>query len=708
MLQRSLLSTAILLALSPALYAQHEQHAPADSTTADARPSCEVEELVVTGVRTSTPLQLITDPKRPRQPLPAHDGADYLKTIPGFSVVRKGGSDGDPILRGMAGSRISMLVDGELILGGCNNRMDPPTAYVFPETFDSIRVIKGPQSVQYGPGNSAGVVLFERSTQPVTESGWKLHSSVLAASYGRHDEVLDARYLSPQWELRASGSNSSADNFRDGDGTSIHSRYQRWNSQLSLAWKPDEHSRLEAGASFSDGEAAYADRGVDGSKFARANYSLKYSREHISPLLQRIEVQTYHNYVDHVMDNYSMRQPDGMMAQPMAMNPDRSTSGAKLAFRLTPAPVLELDLGLDLQRNSHTSRTSMHQLTQPYSTLPRSDDAEFKQLGLFLEAERSLANGGRVVAGLRADHWQYQDQRSSIALSMMSNVANPLAGHKRDELLRSGFLRYEGLLGESSTWYAGLGHNERFPDYWEITKETATALSASDSLQAERNTQFDTGLILRGERFETSISLFYSAVSDYLMIQSNVMKPAVGAGMNGMHGMGTGDMDLRSATIARNIEARSWGIEVDGQYRFADNWRAEFSLASVRGANDTDNRTLAQLPPLEARLGFYYDNSRWSAGLLWRALARQDRVDLHKGNIVGQDFGPTPSADILSLNGGWRLTPAVLLTAGIDNLLDTTYAEHVSRAGALIPGFEQVRRVNEPGRTLWMKAQYSF
>ena len=71
-----------------------------------------VEEMVVTGVRTDAPLNVSTNPKAPRQPVPAHDGADYLKTIPGFSVIRKGGADGDPIFRGMAGSRLSMLVDG--------------------------------------------------------------------------------------------------------------------------------------------------------------------------------------------------------------------------------------------------------------------------------------------------------------------------------------------------------------------------------------------------------------------------------------------------------------------------------------------------------------------------------------------------------------------------------------------------------------------
>src|SRR5690606_27292776 len=194
-----------------------------------------------------------------------------------------------------------------------------------------------------------------------------------------------------------------------------------------------------------------------------------------------------------------------------------------------------------------------------------------------------------------------------------------------------------------------------------------------------------------------------------LMIQSNVSKPALsGGGMGNMGGMPGMNAGTRSTSIVRNIDARSWGVEVDGQYHFADTWRAEFTLASVRGANDTDGTPLAQLPPLETRLGIFYDNSHWSAGILWRGLASQKRVDLHHGNIVGQDFGPTASARILSFSAGLRVTTGVLLTAGIDNLPDETYAERVSRAGASIPGFEQVGRINEPGRMLWMKLQYSF
>ncbi len=83
---------------------------------AQAADTATLDEVVVTAPQSTEPLTVTTDPKKPRQPVPAHDGADYLKTIPGFSVIRKGGTDGDPVFRGMAGSRLNILLDGEQIL----------------------------------------------------------------------------------------------------------------------------------------------------------------------------------------------------------------------------------------------------------------------------------------------------------------------------------------------------------------------------------------------------------------------------------------------------------------------------------------------------------------------------------------------------------------------------------------------------------------
>ena len=98
------------------------------------------------------------------------------------------------------------------------------------------------------------------------------------------------------------------------------------------------------------------------------------------------------------------------------------------------------------------------------------------------------------------------------------------------------------------------------------------------------------------------------------------------------------------------------------------------------------------------------EDPRWSVGALLRAVARQDRVDPGKGNIAGQDIRPTAGFAVFSLNAAWRYSKSVTVTGGVDNVFDRTYAEHLSRAGSMVPGFIQSTRVNEPGRTLWLKA----
>ena len=77
-------------------------------------------------------------------------------------------------------------------------------------------------------------------------------------------------------------------------------------------------------------------------------------------------------------------------------------------------------------------------------------------------------------------------------------------------------------------------------------------------------------------------------------------------------------------------------------------------------------------------------------------------------NIVGQDIGETGGFAVFSLNAGYRPKKGVLFAGGVDNLFNRTYAEAISRAGTMISGFDQTTRVNEPGRTLWLKAQIAL
>ncbi len=658
----------------------------------------ELEPAVVTATRIAAPLTTVTQAKTPRQPVPANDVADYLKTIPGFNVIRKGGADGDPVLRGMAGSRLNILLDGEQILGGCGNRMDPPTAYVFPESYDRISVIKGPQTVAHGAGNSAGTVLFEYDRQQQQQPGGKLYGSLMAGSFSRLDELLEARGSSAAVDGRVVASHSHSDDYRDGSGNIIHSNYTRWNSSAALGLHMGEQTRLEISAAKSDGEAAYADRSVDGSKFARDNVGLKLDTHRPLPGVEKIEAQLYRNYVDHVMDNYSLRDfvPAGMSTEPASMNPDRLTRGGRLALTLSPGEANQLQLGIDGQQNNHSGRMSMKQWSQPVENMARVDDAFFRQLGLFAELTHYSGETERLIGGARLDQWRADDLRSTVSVGMGS-MANPTANASRSNALHSGFIRFERDLPGGLTTYAGVGHVQRFPDYWELfNKESATTLSAFAVTRPEKTSQLDIGISGSQGAIRLGLSAFANRIDNFILIQSGYSKPAA---------MGTS----RSATITRNIDASSWGLEASAGRNLGANLKLDATLAYVHGDNTSDHLPLAQLPPLESRLIATWDNRVWSFGGLVRLVARQERIAPNQGNIVGQDIDATGGFGVLSLNAGWKPDKMLQLSAGVDNLLDKNYAEHISRGAVAIPGYAlQTTRVNEPGRNLWLKLNAMF
>jgi len=680
------------------LQAEESHHAPHPTDEE------ELDTLVIIAPTITKPLEVTFNPRAPQLPIPAHDGAGLLKTIPGMNVTRKGGTDGDPVFRGMAASRLNILLDGEQILGGCGGRMDPPTAYIFPDTFEKVTLIKGPQSVLYGSGASAGTVRFERAPIYFAEPGWQANSAITAASFDRYDVFLDAKAGTPFGYVQGIVTHARSGDYQDGDGKRVHSRYERQSATAILGLTPDIDTRLEFSSVKSDAEAAYADRGMDGSKFKRENYGLKFEKSGIGEVLDKVEAQAYYNDIDHVMDNYSLRNNTGTA---MASNPSRRTTGGRLALTLNPHERLRWVLGADGQKNRHTGRSGGRSGTPNYyRDQARVEDANFRQVGLFSELTWEAALDQRLIAGFRSDAWRAQDRRATISVGsgMMAEARpNPSAGENRRESLYSGFARYERDLA-FGTAYVGLGRSERAPDFWEIiNKEAAgqnntTSLSVFNTLAPEKTTQLDVGLTWKTGTWQGSVSAFYGKIDDYILIQSSVRKPGIGM-MN---------PPPRSATIARNIDATVWGGEASLRYRFSPNWQSMATLAYVHGKNETDGHALGQMPPLEGRFGLDWESGPWSAGALLRLTARQNRYAVNEGNIVGQDLGRTSGFGVFSLYGGYRLNTNASLAFGIDNLFDKTYAEAISKGGALVPGYEQTERVNEPGRAFWLKAQFEL
>lgn len=187
------------------------------------------------------------DPKQPIQPIPATDGADYLQSIVGFSAVNSGaGTNGDVTFRGMFGSRIKILTDGTENLGACPSRMDSPTSYISPESYDQISVIKGPQTVQYANTGSAATVIFERRPEQFDEDQhYRGQLSVLAGSFGRLDHNIEVAAGDEQKYIRLNSNRSVSNSYQDGEGNTVPSDWERWNADVALGWTPDADTWVE-------------------------------------------------------------------------------------------------------------------------------------------------------------------------------------------------------------------------------------------------------------------------------------------------------------------------------------------------------------------------------------------------------------------------------------------------------------------------------
>ncbi len=631
------------------------------------------------------------DPKQPIQPIPASDGADYLQSIMGFSSIKNGGTNGDVTFRGMFGSRIKILADGSENLGACPSRMDAPTSYISPESYDRISVIKGPQTVQYANTGSAATVIFERAPEQFTDDkNYRGQTSLLMGSYGRLDHNIETAVGDKQKYVRLNANRSVSDSYKDGAGTSVPSDWERWNADVALGWTPDENTWVELTGGKADGEAVYAGRSMDGSKFARESLGLRLEKKNVTDVIKKIEAQVNYSFNDHVMDNFSLREfkPDGMMNMPMASNVARETLNARLAVT-QQWDKLQLISGVDSQNNEHSTRKGS--LTMPYQDQARNKDMKFRSYGAFGELSYQLSEQNKWLGGVRIDQVNVKDLRTDSVDK----------GYNRelDKTLPSAFIRFENQHPEhDAKTYIGVGYVERMPDYWELFSTAhgnPGTVNSFNGIDTEKTLQLDLGYQHEHGALSSWVSAYAGLINDYVLMNYHVHS------ISGMmsHGKTAG---------AKNVDATIAGAEAGVGYQFSDHLQADMSAMYAWGENTSDNTPLPQIAPLEGRVNIRYIQDKYTLGALWRVVAAQNRISVDQGNIVGYDLAESSDFATLSLNGTYHVRDGIDLSVGVDNVFDKTYNEHLNKAGSTGFGFAADQQFNNIGRNYWARIGLKF
>lgn len=632
------------------------------------------------------------------------DGGDLLRNLPGVSGVRMGGHGIDPIIRGQSQGRLNILLDGATILGACPNRMDPSTAYSPVETYDAITVIKGAHTVLYGAGGSGGTVLFERYTDPMDdEDNFRGKAGLGYKSNSKTKDVFaDLTAGNSKGYARAIVQSTDAGNYKDGNGTEVFSAYKQKSGSVLLGYIPNHDTRVEVGLESSrEEDMLYAGAGMDAPKSNNDTVRLNFEKNKVG-VFNRVKGEVYQSQVDHVMDNYSLR-PSGAMK--MKTDSTSDTTGGRFTGEFFSGKDLAWTIGVDTQMSDREAIRYSGMMIPP--TMSQSliwPDVNIDQTGLFGEVEKKLSLTNSVKLGLRYD--QISSTANKATTTAMGTSPNNLyqmyygaTATEKDDNNVSGFVRYEkGIAKGQGLLFTSLSRSVRSADATErfMAANNMTSMMrwvGNPNIEAETHHQAEVGLSWNSTKWQTQSSVFYNDVSDYIL-------------RDRAHGQ-TGILLSDNATIYRNVDATLYGAEVGLTRQISTAWSGNFNIAYVKATNSTDNRPIAQTPPLEGSLGADYNANDWRAGGKLNWAKNQTRVDDSMMTGSGLDSGQTPGFGTIDLYAATVVGEDTSIKFGVDNLMDKAYAYHVNRANS-DPFNPTAVQVNEPGREVWARLSTKF
>ncbi len=710
-LRSILAATLVVVALVPVTgFAEVEEtpdypvESPAEQTVNENQPLPVVRaDINVIGALPETPAitTLGDDELRAGQ---SKDAGDLLREAPGVSSGRMGGHGLDPRVRGLGESSIRILIDGAEIHGGCPNRMDPPSSFAAVDSFDEIIVLRGVQTLRYG--TAPGTVLFEREPVRFLEDSW--WQAGFNTDIGTNNDGpavgFNAAVGTSKVSLQVAGDRLEMDNYSDGNGEEVASAFDSRNGSLALGWTPDELTSLSLSYEANRTEdALYAGARMD-SPFSDGDVArFKFRRGGTSGLLGEMSADIYWSEVEHLMDNYSLREWTAAMAMRAPSTSD--SVGGRFWTDLHVADSLDLTVGVDIARNERSALRFAGPNPGNVAMLQSVlwPEVDLDQSGLFLEGLHSVGDAGHFRFGIRVDRHTASAGAADVKPTGMNPTPRQLWETYYDVVYDNwenndvgGFVRYEHRLTRSGVgFFAGLSRTARAADATQRFIASNNMMPAmrwvgNPCLDVAVHTQIDGGISWSGSGYNFDATVFYDDVDDEILRDRAHGQPGISRDDN--------------ATIYRNVEARRAGAEIVGRWRLGSAFTVGGDAAYVYAQNTTDDAPIAQTPPLEGNLFANWAAGGWGVGGIMRWASKQTRVDDNPMTGSGLDVAETPGWAVLDLSGEVDVGAGFSVLAGVDNVFDRIYAYHLNRDNFFDP--EPVQ-INEPGRVFWLRLRWS-
>lgn len=242
---------------------------------------------------------------------------------------------------------------------------------------------------------------------------------------------------------------------------------------------------------------------------------------------------------------------------------------------------------------------------------------------------------------------------------------------------------------DNSHIFGGIGRSIRTPTSVErYLQSPSPFFHGNPDLDPTKNTEFDIGFEMTGERYSLKVKGFYSDLDDYIYQQ--------------------GKKTAASHQTWTNIDAHLYGADVKAIIDIVSDLSLEAAASYQRGRKDSqpdenNDKDLAQIPPLKTRLALHYDHSDFFGTLEWIHLEEADDIDIDAGETRLSGW------NVVNLRAGYRYKQHLTLNIGIENIFDEHYAVANSYEWDVVGGSGATPAiVYEPGRYFYATVSYLF
>jgi iron complex outermembrane receptor protein len=228
---------------------------------------------------------------------------------------------------------------------------------------------------------------------------------------------------------------------------------------------------------------------------------------------------------------------------------------------------------------------------------------------------------------------------------------------------------------------------ERYINYFPVGLDPYEMLG-NPMLDPETNYETDLSIRYRSDRSSFHLDLFATYLRDLI---SSLIDTSLTPRLPNSPGV------RRYTNIDRAFKT---GFEFSWEQKWPAGLQHQLSIAYTYGKDLQRDDPLPEIAPLDMRfhLSGNYLSNRLKPYLMVRHAMKQDRIS--------KEFGETrtPSFTLVDLGLSFRFTPSVSSTAGIQNLFDVLYYEHLSRS---VRGMDETP-IYAPGRCFFLSVSLNF